>query len=184
MKTIAHCAESFVDSARTASGVEPTTCPPMTSDTFDAKALHGADFWYIDLHGEEGWPQWYGDNGVVAILAEQVAALDLSHTVVFAANCFLGEGNSPMLQALLKAKAKAVVAAPGKNYSPTGGHLYGAALLGMWFRRMLMMRLPVQIALGRAKDCVRGEIVLNKIAGRKDLQAANEDALAFRVFTV
>lgn len=182
MITVAHCAGSFAKVVEKSSGVKPTTFPPMDATTLDLSGLRGADLWYIDLHGEHGNPAWFGDNGVAAMYAGQVAASELHGVNVFASNCFLGDDDSPMMKALFKAGARSVIAAPGKNFSPIDGPLYGAALVGLWVRRLLSIGSTPDNALRTALTRIAVEIEFNRSSGRQDLLDANQDAMEFKVF--
>jgi hypothetical protein len=108
--------------------------PPVTRETFDPKWLEGNDFIYFKLHGFRNDPMWYNENYNAALTASQIRSAGLSGAVVFVANCYLPE--SPMLQALLSAGAKAVVGGSGENYAKVD-EVHGADLLGLYFRLML-----------------------------------------------
>lgn len=174
MKVFAYCCESFKGGTRKAAGVEPVTCPPSWAGEFDTSQLEGNDLIYFDLHGAPRNDQWYGDHDIVALTASQLARVDLQGTIVFALNCFLADEESPMLDALLEAGARYVVAGDGRNYAGTK-RLFGASLLGLWFRRLLELVGPLK-ALALAKRRVR----LNLIKGKRKEEAS--DTLAFRAF--
>lgn len=183
MQAVAYCAQSFADVARQViGGVTPITCPWTDADSFNFNTLKAADFWYIDLHGVAGWPMWYGDNGITALRASQLEKADLSNLIIFAVNCHLADDNSPMLHALLAGRPKWVVAAPGKNFSPPTGALYGAALLAQWFYRLLRLKFPPEKALEVAKLRVEAGTVLATGSRRKIVEAANADAMGFQLF--
>lgn len=176
MRTWAYCCKTFAESARRAAGVEPVTCPP-TSEASVLDLWDGPyDFIYLDLHGRPGDTQWYGDERIVALTAEQVRGLDLQGAVVFAVNCYLGDDDSPMLEALLDAGAAYVVGGSGENY---GGarRLMGAAALGMYFRSALRGFDPLR-ALTLAKTVLRWGV---HWPGSPQSRAV-ADALDFRLF--
>lgn len=169
MDVFAYCAQEFAASTRRAAGIEPLTCPPVTAETVPPIE---ADFIYLDLHGQFGDPAWYGDDGTVAMTAQQVRSYAIDGAVVFAVNCWLGD-DSPMLRALLHAGAH-VIAGEGPNYGPPGGKLYGAPLLGLWLRRFLRVGWDITRALPAAKRIAAlrggGEYVVT-------------DVMAFDVYT-
>lgn len=173
MNVLAYCAESYREATRRAAGVEPLTCPPLDSRTFDPFWLEGQDLLWFDLHGLPFDRAWYGDDHQRALLAHDVHGLRLRGAVVFAASCHVSPG-SPMLEAFLDAGAT-MVGGPGRNY---GGRetVLGAGLLGMWLRRGLAAGLGVDRALALAKARVKVAAVVggNRMAAR--------DALGFRMW--
>lgn len=170
IRVFAYCAQSFAEATRKAAGVEPLTCPPISAERFPPLGLQGYDFLYLDLHGSPGEPFWRGDDRICALTATQVLSNDLRGCVVFAANCYLADGDSPMMDALLDAGARYVIGGAGENWGPTRGWLFGAPLLGLWLRRWLAIGLSPLRALGLAKRAVRMRGV------------AVEDTLAFRAY--
>lgn len=171
MLTVAYCAASFARSVQKASGVEPLLCPPLTTKSFPVHKLEVAQFLYFKLHGLPDQPYWYGDDWVTALSVEQLTAVSLKDAVVFVANCYLPE--SPMLEALLKAGAAAVVGGSGPNFAKTG-EVYGADLLGYWFRRLTALGVVPKYALMGAKSRLRFE-------AKKDKSIL--DALGFKLWT-
>jgi hypothetical protein len=152
MRVLAYCCASYRLSVRRAAGVEPLLCPPADVSSFDPAWLRGQDLIYVKLHGMPGQAYWYGDNWATALSAAQVRAADLSGAVVFVANCYLSE--SPMLEALRLAGAKAVVGGSGQNYAGKS-RVFGADLLGMIFRQLLAVGLGPESALRLAKARLR-----------------------------
>lgn len=192
MNVWAYCCQSFVRTARQASDVEPLTCPPMRAVDFDPLWLAGPEpdtHWnviYFDLHGEPGVPMWFGDDGEIALTAEQVHSVNLRGAVVFAVNCHLADDDSPMLDALLAAGASYVVGGPGPNYGGQRVQM-GAPLLGQWFIRYLKLGFDVLDALRIAKINVRLQQVSatlqNSITGgAQGVIDAAEDTMEFRAF--
>ena len=153
-----------------AAGVEPLVCPPTSADRFDPAWLEGYDLLYFDLHGRPYTRFWLGDSGVLALTAMQVRQADLGGAVVFAVNCHLADDESPMMEALLDAGARYVVGGQGKNYAGQS-FIQGAAMLGMWMRRLMALGLGPLGALTWAKRRVRVSATGQKA-----------DALAFRAF--
>jgi hypothetical protein len=178
MRVFAYCAQMFAVATWKAAGVRPITCPPLSADSFfDVARLDGYDLLYFDLHGEPGAAEWIGDGGIVALTAAQVQRADLSAAVVFATNCYLGDDDSPMLDALLAAGARCVVAGAGPNLAGART-VYGAHLLGEAFRRLLSRGASPGWALGAAKLAVR----VNAALGSAEHKRAAADTLGFRAF--
>jgi len=175
MRTLAYCCQNYAESTRKAAGVLPITCPPTTDATI-LQRWHGPyHLIYLDLHGQPGARCWYGDNGIVALREEQVRRLSLRGAVVFAVNCYLGDEDSPMLDALLDAGAKYVIGGEGRNW---GGKrtLLGAARLGRLFRLALAgMGAPRALALAKAFLRLEGVMPWSPTA-------AIADALQFKAF--
>lgn len=180
MKVLAYCCQSYARSVRKAAGVDPITCPPLDANTIDVSRFEGYDLLYLDLHGRPDDTAWYGDDRSVAMTAGQVRQIDLSGTVVFAANCYLGDENAPMMSALLDAGAKSVIAAPGKNY---GGkkNLTGASRLGQWLRIMLSVGTEIDTALESAKRIVKAQRIRATLTGSDKLSDAIDDTLEFQI---
>lgn len=153
MRVFAYCARRFHDATRRAAGISPHTCPPCSADTWwtVASFVNGADFVYLDLHGQPDATAWYGDQQIVAVTAGQIGAAQLAGATVFAVNCHLADSGSPMARALFAAGAAHVIAGEGPNYGPPSGRLYGAPLLGLWLRRFLRIGFEVPRALSAAK---------------------------------
>jgi hypothetical protein len=181
MRVFAYCAKSFVRTARRAAGVEPITCPPTRTATFLPQWLEGNRFIYLDLHGQPHQGQWYGDDGYVAMTAEQVQQASLEGSVVFAVNCYLANEGSPMLDALLDAGAEYVIGGWGPNYGGQRG-MIGANALGWWVRLGMQAGLKPLTALAGAKRLLRARWVVNKAMRRGNLAQADLDALGFRAF--
>jgi hypothetical protein len=131
---------------------------------------------YFDLHGEPGATEWYGDMGMPALTANQVREASLDGAIVFALNCFLADQDSPMMDALLVAGARYVIGGEGRNWAGER-NLFGASLLGRWFRMMLALGYAPLEALRVAKARVR----LNLLSA-PDKVAAARDTLAFRAY--
>lgn len=165
VRVFAYCAASYAGATAKAAGVRPLTSPPLTADGFDPAWLAGYDLLYLALHGNPGEFCLYGDNYEVALRAEQVRQARLGGAGVFAASCFMGDAASPMRAAFLAAGAAWVLAGAGPNFS---GYTTpaGAALLGLWVRRLLTWHVPLPQAVRLAKERllldlpreVRGEV--------------------------
>ncbi len=125
-------------------GVAPLTSPPIYFRDFDAHVLEGHDLIFFKLHGLAGQPYWYGDGGLTAISAEQLAGLNLKGALVFAENCWGGR-ESPMVQALLKAGAACVVTGTGVNIGES------ADVIAATWRGLVRLGVETQAALGAAK---------------------------------
>jgi hypothetical protein len=149
MRTIAFCCRSTARITQRAAGVEKAlTSPPVTVDTFTPAMIQGADLLYLKLHGIPHQPYLYGDCFTTACSAEQIESCDLAGCVVFAAVCHLPE--TPLLQALFQAGARAVIAGHGSNYAAKS-RVYGADKLGMLTRRLLRLHVPPHVAFRLAK---------------------------------
>ena len=179
MKVFAYCAASFEQSVTKAAGVAPFLSPPLTADRFHPPWLEGYDFIYLKLHGLPDEVYWYGDKWITALRATQIAATNLTSTVVFVANCHLyqtsNNGNhprSPMLSALLTAGACAVVGGAGENYAKHHT-VHGADRLGRAFRYLLQFGFSPYTAFRLARLALT-------LKPHKDL--ADLDALKFRYF--
>lgn len=173
MNVFAYCAASFEDVTRRAAGVQPLTCPPVTWLRLDLGLLENRDLLYFDLHGAPKQDFWMGDTSYVALKAPQLYHVDLGGAVVFAANCFLADQDSPMMEALLDAGASFVIGGDGKNWGPgalSPYGLYGAPLLGLWVRRWMRVGFGPLRALALAKKAV----VMRGVAV--------EDTLAFKAY--
>ena len=188
MRTFAYCAASYADSARRASGVEPVTCPPVNAKTFDPRWPEGHRFVYFDLHGLEGKDYWFEmvkepePMRIVAMTAALLSKCYLDGAVVFAANCYLANKGSSMMTALFDAGARCVVGGDGENWAGNTWQLYGADLLGMWFRRWLRLGLSPTKALALAKEPVRRKLKRHTKKGKRKKALAAADTLAFRVY--
>lgn len=197
-EVFAYCTKDFKRSVREMAGVEPLTCPPYCAfesdsyERFDPKWLEGRRLIYIDLHGEPETDYWYEEivdpimhipERIIALTGADIRSIDLSDTVVFALSCYLGEDDSPMLDALLDVGAT-VIAAPGKNYA-SQTRLTGAALLGLWFRKLLLGPIPAPAhqALRLAKNRTTMEMVTAGVLGDRTRAMAARDTLEFRIFT-
>ena len=181
MRVRAVCAARFRGAVAGATVVEPLLCPPVTSESFDPGCLAGYEVVYFDLHGEPGGEVWYGQETaggdlIPAVRADQLEQAPLAGAVVFGANCYLGNEESPMLAALLRAGARYVVAGEGRNWGPEGSTRYGAAALGKWMIRFMRLGIKTPKAVGMAKQMV-GLGVRGGVVGQ-----ARADTLAFQVF--
>jgi len=172
VNVVAYCARSWRAATRKAAGVLPLTCPPTNADTLPRWWLNGHDLIWIDLHGAPDGQAWYGDDHVVALRAEQLAQAELGGAVVFATTCYLADAQSPMLDALLTAGARYVIAGEGPNYGGAD-RLLGTGLLGLWLRGYLALGLAAPKALALAKQTIR-VFAPNS--------AALRDTLAFRIY--
>ena len=177
MNVFAYCAASFAPATRRIAGVEPMTCPPINAVTFLQSNLRGHDLLYFDLHG--AWEDcfWYGDDGQVALSMANLAGARLGDAVVVAANCYLAEADSPMLDVLLNAGASYVIGGAGENFA-NRITVAGAGLLALWLRRFMELGFGPLHALLWAKRRVRVEL-LNPRAG---LRRAAKDTLDFHAF--
>jgi len=201
--TLAFCTPEQRWAVLHAAGVEPLTCPPYlyarASDPpspqpakhFDPGLLRNRRLLYFSLHGIPHQPYWYGQDNITAMSVDAFQGLDLSETIVFAANCHLPE--TPFLPAILACKPLLLVGGQGVNL--TRGHsLIGAHLLGYLFRLALEVPIRPAYALAMAKytltlrtDALQQEAdqLKNRLRKQRILDdiTANQDALAFQSFT-
>lgn len=145
----AFCAESLQESAGMTAGVSPLTSPPTVLSTFDPHVLEGHALLFFKLHGALGSSFWYGDGGVPACSAQQLASARLNGVLVFAANCW-GGPQAPMVQALMSAGAAAVVTGEGLNYAGTT-MIDGCDIIGIVWRALLEIGADASRALLVAK---------------------------------
>lgn len=169
MRTLAYCAASWAHQVRQAAGVDPLRSPPWSDGQITPELLEGHDLIYLDLHAQAGWACWQGDGGVWALCAGTVARADLAGVAVYATTCFADE--TEVLPAMVDAGA-IVVAGSELNFEYESGPLRGVHLLGLWIRRGLALRIPVEAAVALGKLRVR--------AGGNSLAA--RDTAEFRIW--
>lgn len=181
MNIFAYCAASYREITERAAGVEPLTCPPASAEDFEPSWLEDRDFLYFDLHGQPGAPIWYGDEGIVALRAEQITSCSLGGAIVFATNCYLADEESPMMDALLEAGAHYVIGGQGPNWAGER-RLYGASLLGWRFRQLLERGFDPLRAMALAKKWIGLGMMAHRLLGRAARVQTDKDTLAFRVY--
>lgn len=148
---IAYCAKTFAQTCQIVTGTAPITCPPVTAGELDTRRLE-AGFLFIKLHGLPDQPYWYGDHWITALSALDIVQVDLSHTVVFVANCFFPE--SPMLPALRAAGPRLIIGGGGVNWA-RAGQLAGPDYLALAIRRLLALGVPGRAAFAIARMKLR-----------------------------
>ena len=157
MKILAFCTYPARAAVRKATGVEPWTCPPYTTENIQPAHLEGYDLIYFRLHRLRSVPGlWFGEYP----LGERVQAMnnylleltDLSGALVVMANCY--GASDPMVKQLYASGARAVIAGPGRNYAH-GERVVGTDLLAKWLIGGLRMGLGIGAALGVAKARLR-----------------------------
>lgn len=161
--------------------MEPLCCPPASAELFERSWLESRDFLYFDLHGQPGAAAWYGDEGIVALRAEQAISCSLDGAIVFATNCYLADEESPMMDALLDAGARYVIGGQGPNWAGQR-RLYGASLLGWRFRQLLERGFDPLRALALAKRWIGLGMVAHRLLGRAAQVRTDQDTLAFRIY--
>lgn len=152
MRVFAYCTEEARVAVARATGVQPLTSPPLTAIDFRPEWLEGYDVLYFRLHGKQGQVGWYGDGQAgqpVALLSVHILSAHLAGCVAIVANCF-GADNDPMVDALYRAGAEAVIAGPGKNKA-LGRKVVGPDLLVQWVICALRAGWTVPVALSVAK---------------------------------
>lgn len=159
--------------------MEPKTCPPLDYLSFNPRWLEGRDFIYFDLHGLPNTDFWFEMTTIdgvpmqiKAITANLVRSARLDGAVVFATNCHLADENSQMLDALLDAGAKYVIAGEGKNWASTRRPT-GAAELGRLVRVGMERGGSPLNALGSAKHALKQQrnINLNELKDTLEFKA-------------
>lgn len=184
MKVFAYCTEVAGKSVAKATGISPLTSPPLTVTTLSPEALEGHDLLYFRLHAFKGGERWYGESSGIAKLPKAVqgtmiqrwpaldrlhfVVADLGGAVVVLANCY--GASSPLVRAMYKAGASAVIAGPGSNYA-AGNRVMGTDLLVRQVIRGLRAGKSIKKALRRAK------MRLLLTAWRKP----DRDALGFKI---
>lgn len=191
MNIVAICAESFAVATTAVVKVKPLSSPPLFDSSFDPALIGNPDLLYIHLHGLPNDPALIGDLGV-AVTAEQLRSCNLKGTIVLVLSCFVGTIGHPVLEALLDAGARYVVAAPGENYAGKST-VIGADVLAREFITWLDMKVVCKVALRLAKLRVRSEVDMHHLQmafandDSRDLIEANMnaliDTLGFVVFT-
>lgn len=126
MKVWAYCGEDWIRATTAAGGVKPITSPPASADTVDLDKATAADIVYLNLHGFEGQPHYYGQGqktiGPTALTAELVRKHQWSGVVVFAEVCFsassTGSENDggPIARAFLDNGARAFIGSVSTAY--------------------------------------------------------------------
>lgn len=189
MRVFAYCGETFRESTKKIAGVSPLTCPPITADNFNPIWLNFADLIIFDLHGKKGSDYWFELQPVQgvpfmppleikALTAEKIRQSDLTGKVVMGLNCYLGDIDNPMLDALLYAGAAYVISGEGANWAI--GSDIGATQLAYLFRRSLEKGLPVLQSLDRAKRGISKWLNWYKLSGQNERVKAIEDSLEFK----
>lgn len=113
MNVWALCGADWRRATAAAGGVQPTTSPPFNAGDDLVKAA-AADLVYLNLHGFDGQPHYYGQQGGIvgptAVTADMVARHDWSGVVVFAEVCFSAkDGGGPIARAFLDGGARAFI---------------------------------------------------------------------------
>ena len=182
MKVIGYSARRYAGATRWAIGGQATllTCPPVTDGSFlegtvGYRTFDGADVVVLNLHGTPKNTEWYGDEGVVALRAETLAALELDGVGVCAVNCYLGDEPSILHNALWRAGVAWLLAGAGENYGGRNRPV-GADVLIKHFLRALEGKGP-EGALGRAKVMAQ----LTAPRWTPDQREALADALEFKL---
>jgi len=188
MNIFAYCTLPARDAVHKATGVEPITSPPMVAHEFDPKELQDRDLIYIRLHGfEDIGDTWFGEDlrgprlpaslraaaikPWPALTREHLNGIDLGGAAVVLANCH--GATSPMVPALYRAGAQAVVAGPGPNLA-AGDQVVGTDTLVRWIILAVRCGLSIRRAVRVAK------IRLATTAWR----VSDRDALGFKIMEV
>jgi hypothetical protein len=129
---VALCARSYWISTLLASGQRPIASPPAGLAAV-SPALLSRGLIYLCVHGQEGDPYLYGDNGQPVLSEQLVRSARLPGSLVYMAGCW---GAPLWVDAFLAAGAAAVVA--DRNVAWAGLYVpMGSQLLGLLWRRRL-----------------------------------------------
>jgi len=157
MRILALCAYPARAAVRKATGVEPWTSPPYTTENIQPAHMEGYDLIYFRLHRLRSVPGlWFGEypsgERVQALNSYLLELADLSGALVVMANCY--GVSDPMIRQLYVSGARGVIAGPGRNYAH-GERVVGADLLTKWLLYGLRAGLGTKAALGVAKARLR-----------------------------
>jgi len=172
LRVFAYCTEEARVAVARATGVQPLTSPPLAAIDFRPEWLEGYDVLYFRLHGKRGMVGWYGDGQAgqpVALLSVNILSARLDGCVAIVANCY-GADNDPMVDALYRVGAEAVIAGAGKNKA-LGRKVVGTDLLAQWIIRGLRAGWSTRVALSLA----RARLALTAF------RESDADALGFRI---
>lgn len=189
MKIFAYCGQSFAEATQRITGVEPLVCPPAAAEYFDPHRLEGYDLLYFDFHGLPGVPYWFEETlqrpfiseRTVALRAAQVRQVDLGDTLVMALSCYLGDSQSPMLDALLEAGATYVIGGDGQNWA-SKQDVTGAGILARRFIKAVADGKEPLVALAEAKRAVKRTLIKDVAMLRFKRVKAAKDTLGFRAY--
>lgn len=147
MNVWAYCAKDWIKATKAAGGVKPITSPPQTAEQLDLTKATTADIVYLNLHGFEGQPHYYGQAnktiGPTALTAEAVNEYKWDGVVVFAEVCFsAADGGGEITHAFLDNGAKAFIGSTSTAYGRVRPSLWdGEADRLMWLFRKAYRRL-------------------------------------------
>lgn len=177
MRVFAFCDRRYQVATRKVVGpeAEVISSPPIFASDVNPEWFEGAEFFYVDLHGQPGSVYlWSGPREQWAALhVHVVARAKLAGTVVVATTCYLPE--TPFLQAFLDAGATVIGGGEG-NYG-TRRRLSGAQVLAKDVLAGLRAGRGTEEAFERAKALLR----LNPVRWLTD-RKATADALAFKIW--
>jgi len=188
MHVFAYCGLSFAKATEKVAGLVPLTSPPLTTYKFDPRWLEGHDLLIFDLHGLPELDYWFEEvhepypTRINALTADQIREADLGGAVVFALNCYLGNQDSPMLDALLDSGASYVIGGDGLNWSGTSVKLLGAGQLAYYFRKLLEDGVDPVAALVKAKTKLERWLIIDQLLNREQRVMAAKDTLEFKAF--
>lgn len=173
MNVLAYCDERYLEVTRrvVGRGAVVVASPPAGDPDWRTPAgramLTESDMILFNFHAMPGVDAWLNTRGDVALMADSLAALDLSRSVVFLVNCYGGGG---MLPALKATGARLIVGGEGENFGGVS-RLGGADLLAQRFVSYMRLGAPPRLALMAAKAALRLGAQTRSV----------KDALAFKV---
>lgn len=150
LSIVAICLEHTAAATHAAAGIPPITSPPLTQRTYRRAILESADLIYIKLHGQPNQPYWTNAGQQRVINYHQIAATNLTGKTILLAACHTTQ-TSPMLQALIKANAAAIIYGDGENYTGITKPA-GADILFTNLRQLLAAGIPTLIAYNLARN--------------------------------
>lgn len=120
MNVWALCGADWHRATAAAGGVQPVLSPSFDAGCDLGQAAR-ADLVYLNLHGFNGQPYYYGQQGGVigptAVTPEQVARHDWRGAIVFAEVCFSAKnGGGPIARAFLANGARAFIGSTTEAY--------------------------------------------------------------------
>ncbi len=167
MTVYAYCAESMRGSVLASTGVEPDTCPSVSSETFMPTKLLGRDVVVLKLHGDfDGI--WYGDDWKPALSVAHFSGHRMHGTVIIAQTCYMPA--SPFLPAMLATGASVV----GGNGTNSGG--YNIMVGSDWLVKYMLAGLDAGLSVQGALRYAKVRVLL------RGPTKENRDALGFQLY--
>lgn len=165
----AYCAESMRGSVLASTGVEPDTCPPVSSETLMPTKFLGRHAVVIKLHASSQYSDvWLGDDWKPALAVAHFAGLQMRGTVIIAQTCYMPA--SPFLPAMLATGASVV----GGNGTNSGG--YNIMVGSDWLVRYMLGGLDAGLSVKGALRYAKVRVLL------RGPTKENRDAIDFQAY--